>query len=113
VRVFYLHWNEIECKARTKELRAERHTVRGHWSTTEHAALKDALPDVLVISLDRLPSHGREVAEWLWEAKKRQHIPIVFEGGTADKVAATKAAFPRAVYCNTGEVSAVLRRLKA
>ena len=34
-----------------------------------------------MISLDRLPSHGRAVAEWLWEAKKRQHIPIVFLGG--------------------------------
>jgi hypothetical protein len=85
--------------------------VRTHWSTTESADLKDKLPEALVVSLDRLPSHGRAMAEWLWEAKKRQHIPIVFEGGAPDKVAATKSKFPDAVYCPTGGVAAALARL--
>ncbi len=38
---------------------AAGHTVHSHWSMTEHAALKDPLPEALVISLDRLPSHAR------------------------------------------------------
>ena len=113
MRVFYVHWNEEECKARIKALRSARHVVRGHWSMTEHAALKDPLPDALVISLDRLPSHGRQIAEWLWEAKKRQHIPIVFEGGAADKVAVTKQKFPRAVFCASGKAADALRRIEA
>ena len=108
-----MHWNELECKARTREIRRAGHAVRMHWSTTESADLKDRLPDALVISLDRLPSHGRAIAEWLWEAKKRQHIPIVFEGGAADKVTATRTTFPAAVFCHTGAVPAALKRFKA
>ncbi len=69
------------------------------------------LPDLMVISLDRLPSHGRAVAEWVWEAKKRQHIPILFCGGEPDKVAATKAKFPKAIYCATDAVAATIAKL--
>ncbi len=38
---------------------AAGHTVRSHWSMPEHAALKDPLPEALIISLDRLPSPAR------------------------------------------------------
>jgi hypothetical protein len=69
--VFLLHWNEAECKSRASELRRAGHDVVLHWSTETSAPLKDASPDVVVISIDRLPSHGRAVAGWLWEAKKQ------------------------------------------
>jgi hypothetical protein len=111
MRLFYVHWNEGECKERARALRAARHVVRAHWSATESADLKDKLPEALVVSLDRLPSHGRAIAGWLWEAKKRQHIPIVFEGGAPDKVAATKSKFPNAAFCRTGHVAETLARL--
>ncbi len=107
--LFYIHWHEMECVERTGALRRAGHTVRPHWSTSTPPALgKDDLPDALVISLDRLPSHGRQVAAWLWEAKKRQHIPIVFEGGAPDKTAAARKQFPKAVFCATGAVAAAL-----
>lgn len=97
MRIFYIHWHEAEAKTRAQALRKAGHEVRTHWSTTDGPALRDHLPEALIISLDRLPSHGRAVADWLWEAKKRQHIPIIFEGGQAEKVATTKKRFPRAV----------------
>jgi hypothetical protein len=50
------------------------------------------------------------VAEWFWEAKKRQHIPIIFAGGQSDKVKATKAKFPKAIFCASEEVPAILER---
>jgi hypothetical protein len=112
-KVFLLHWNEAECKERAAALRHAGHEVTLHWSTERTAPLKDALPDVALISLDRLPAHGRAVAEWLWEAKKRQHIPIVFAGGEASKVEATKAKFPRAVFCSTDSVLETLARVTA
>ena len=34
-----------------------------------------------MISLERLPSHGRAVAKWLWSAQYRRVIPVVFVGG--------------------------------
>jgi hypothetical protein len=57
-----------------------------------------------VISLDRLPSHGRAIAELIWEAKKRQRIPILFAGGAPDKVKATREKLPKARYCGWDEV---------
>jgi len=100
-KVFLLHWNEDECKSLASPLRRAGHDVVPHWSTETSAPLRDALPDVAVISLERLPSHGRAVAEWLWEAKKRQHIPIIFAGGEPAKVQATKHKFPKALFCPT------------
>jgi hypothetical protein len=110
-KIFYLHWNEAEAKARLAPLVKAGYEVACHWSTEEHAKFGDTLPDAVVISLDRLPSHGRAVAEWFWEAKKRQHIPIIFVGGQPDKVKATKAKFPKAIFCSMEEASAVLDRV--
>jgi hypothetical protein len=110
-KIFYLHWNEAEVKARIAALITAGYDVACHWSTEEHAKFGETLPDAVVISLDRLPSHGRAVAEWFWEAKKRQHIPILFAGGQSDKVQATKKKFPKAIFCATEEVPAVLKRI--
>lgn len=87
--------------------------MRCHWSTEEHIKLGDFTPEAVIISLDRLPSHGRAVAEWLWEARKRQGIPILFAGGTADKVEATRAKFPNAMFCSSDDVLSVLTKVLA
>lgn len=55
-------------------------------------------PDVLIVDLSRLPSHGREVAVWLRGRKATRHIPIVFVGGQPEKVAATRQIFPDSTY---------------
>ena len=69
------------------------------------------MPDALVISLDRLPSHGRAVAEWFWEAKKRRSIPLIFVGGAPDKVERTREKFPEALFCDRSALRDVLRGL--
>jgi hypothetical protein len=107
-KVFYLHWNREELEHRVRPLQAAGHQVASHWSTDDHIQLGDFAPEVVVISLDRLPSHGRQVAEWFWEAKKRRVIPILFAGGKADKVEATRTRFPDAVYCASEEVAQTL-----
>jgi hypothetical protein len=107
-RLFYVHWNCDEIEARVAALKKAGYDVRYHCRTGEHVKLGDFAPEAVIISLDRLPSHGRAVAEWFWEAKKRQNIPIVFAGGTPDKVEATRAGFPRAISCANDEVSKVL-----
>jgi len=111
VKIFYLHWNEAEVKERIAPLKKAGYEITSHWSTETHAQFGATLPDAVVISLDRLPSHGRAVAEWFVEAQKRQHIPIIFAGGQPDKVKATKAKFLKAIFCATEEVPAILARL--
>ena len=112
-RLLLLHWHQAEGEDRAVPLRVAGHTVSLHWSTEASPTLREALPDIAVISLDRLPSHGRAVAEWLWEAKKRQHIPIVFAGGEPAKIAATRAKFPKAVYCSTAALAEAVAKVAA
>ncbi len=82
-KILYVHWNEAEAAAHAEMLAASGHEVVVH-ASTDGKFSNEWLPDALVISLDRLPSHGRAVAEWFWEAKKRRHIPIIFTGGKPD-----------------------------
>lgn len=110
-RVFYLHYNEEEALTTVQALRAAGHVVSYHSSTETPPKIdKDNLPQIVVLSLDRLPSHAREVAAWLWEAKYRQSIPILFVGGKPEKVQATREKFPQAVYCAADELTSALKR---
>lgn len=111
MELVYIHFNEAELADRVRQIESDRWTIRGHASTVDTANIKDPIPDVLVLSLDRLPSHCHAYADWLWQAKKRQTIPIVFVGGMPDKVAATKAKYPSAKFCNLDELSSALEEL--
>jgi hypothetical protein len=108
--IFAVHWNEQELNALIEPLVTAKHNVRGHWSQQSNAAMKE-LPDVLVISLDRLPSHGKAIAEWMWEAKKRQHIPIIFVGGDKEKLPSFKTKFPKAKFCSAGKLLDTIEKL--
>jgi hypothetical protein len=112
-KIFYVHWNEAELKERIKPLQAAGNEVLSHWNTETGAKVKEPYPDAFVISLDRLPSHGKAIAGWVVESKKRQHIPLIFEGGQAEKVETTKQKFPQALYCKTGAVADVLQKLQS
>jgi CheY-like chemotaxis protein len=50
-------------------------------------AVRDDPPDVFLVDLDRRPSHGREVAQWLRQSPKTRPVPIVFAGGDEEKTA--------------------------
>ena len=111
-KIFFIHFNETEIKEKIKPLRDAGYKVDYHFSTEAVADLRDNLPDVLVVSLDRLPSHGTRYADWLWEAKKRQHIPIIFCGGKAEKVITVKEKLPKANFCSNEKLLATLEKLK-
>ncbi|MFO0982874.1 MAG: hypothetical protein U1E76_14275 [Planctomycetota bacterium] len=109
-QLFYVHWHDAELEQRIAPLRAAGHGVTGHSTATASAPLKDPLPDALIVSLARLPSHGRAIAEWFWEAKKRQGIPLIFVDGERDKVQATRAKFPRAKFCSSVRLLSTVAR---
>ena len=70
-------------------------------------------PDVMVIDLDRLPSHGRAVGVVLRSTKSTREIPIVFLGGEPEKVARIKADLPDAVFGAWSEAASVVLSAKA
>ena len=108
-RVRLIHWNLDEAAALGESLEKAGHAVE----PTDASDLKRLArrpPDIFVISLDRLPSHGREVGLALRESKKTRHIPLLFAGGADAKVAKIKAALPDAVYTPWSRVRGALRR---
>lgn len=111
MNVFLVHWNEKELAQYASALESEGHLVRGHCSTESFEKWGDYLPDALIVSLDRLPSHGRQVVEWFWEAKYRRSIPVFFVGGEPTKVKATRSKFPAATFCSWAELPAFLADL--
>jgi hypothetical protein len=100
--VALVHWNEDEASERAAAIEAAGYDVVVHWRQRSRPHLGD--PDVVVVSLDRLPSHGRAVVDGLWSARTRRHIPVIFAGGTDVQVASTRESFPRAAFCATDEV---------
>ena len=75
--------------------------------------LRENPPELMLIDLDRLPSHGREVAVALRTSKSMRHIPIVFAGGAGEKLARVRAEVPDAVFTEwTQAATAVKKAIK-
>jgi len=111
-KIFFIHFNEAELKEKIQPLKQAGYKVDYHFSMETTANFKDNLPDVLVICLERLPSHGSRYAKWLWEAKKRQHIPIIFCGGKQEKVITVKEKLPKGIFCSNEKLLSILEKLK-
>ena len=110
-KLFYVHWSEEELEERLKPLRKLPVEISSHWNKDELIKFTESLPDIFVVSLDRLPSHGRQYVQWLWEAKKRQHIPVIFVDGKRDKIEEAKAKLPTALYCTSDNLVSLIKDL--
>jgi CheY-like chemotaxis protein len=116
-RVFYVHWNKEEALATVRALRERGYAVVCHFSTEEGAgaeawrAIKERPPDALVVSLERLPSHGRRVAAVVHETKRLREVPVIFVGGAPDKVDRARQEFPDARFTTQGRLPAALDQL--
>lgn len=114
-RVFFVHWNADEAKQRLVELK--RRDLVFEWSDLERGTssadykrLREEPPAIVLIDLTRLPSHGKEVAVVLRQSKKTFFLPIVFVGGTPEKVESVRSRVPDAIYCAWDDVHAALDR---
>jgi hypothetical protein len=99
-RVLLIHWRQEEGAARLAFLKAAGYEAeclvpRGG---PDLRSLREQLPDVFVIDLSRLPSQGCAVAVDLRRRKATRLVPIVFAGGTPDKVGRIRQLLPDAVY---------------
>jgi CheY-like chemotaxis protein len=95
-----VHWKAEEVAERARRLEAAGFAVDGEVPGTSIGikALREDPPDAFVIDLGRLPSHGREVARALRQAKGLRQIPIVFVDGAEAKVARAREEFPDAGF---------------
>lgn len=105
-----VHWDASEAVELAKPLRAAGWRVQV--GSFELKDLKANPPVALLISLRRLPSHGREVADAVWFTKWGRTIPIVFIDGEPDKVEATRKKFPAARFTAWEALSDSLRGIE-
>lgn len=68
-------------------------------------------PAVLVLDLDRLPSHSRMIATVLRTSKSARHIPILFAGGQQEKIGRIRAELPEASFASWSEAPQALAEL--
>jgi hypothetical protein len=105
-------WDDALAQARARELKAlgfkvearplgECGGVVGHF--------RDLAPDAVVLDLDRLPSHGREVGTVLRDSKSTRHLPLVFAGGAAEKVERIRGELPDAVFTSWDGIGDAVR----
>lgn len=110
-RVRLIHWNRDEARERVALLRAAGYAVE-YESTLEPGMLRELKqwpPDAIVIDLERLPSHGRDVALALREHKATRHVPLVFAGGEPEKIDRVRQSLPDAAYTDWARIRGALR----
>ena len=100
-------WNEADAIARARILRrAGYHVIADPPENAGGAKnpggmvryFRELSPDAVVIDLDRLPSHGRELGLSLRASKSTRHLRLVFAGGVPAKVELVRAAIPDAIF---------------
>jgi hypothetical protein len=94
-------WNEADAAARARILRRAGYRVIA--DPPENAGgmvryFRELAPDAVVIDLDRLPSHGRELGLSLRASKSTSHLRLVFAGGLPAKIELVRAAIPDAIF---------------
>jgi CheY-like chemotaxis protein len=113
-RIRLLHWKPEECPSR-----AERLAILGHHvdstqlKSSSMKEFRDNPPDAVVIDLDRLPSHGREVGVFLRSSKSTRLIPLIFVEGAADKLQRIKQELPDARFTTYAKIGPVLEDVLA
>jgi len=111
-RVILIHWNAAEAEERAERVRRAGYEAIpvADLSGPKARALGEAPPDIFVIDLSRLPSHGRDVAIYLRKHKSTRLVPFVFVDGEPEKVEKLRALLPDAFYTGWKAIKKTLRQ---
>ncbi len=106
-----ISWDEEDAARRAREL--QNGGIRVDATPLNSSGLVSALRGIgaICIDIDRLPSHGRELATAIRNTKSLRDIPIVFAGGQKDKILSLRRAFPDAAYVDWGHAASALRKV--
>ncbi len=110
-RVTLIHWKPEQSRAGAAAIRKAGYTV-GVVTPNGMAFLKtmsENPPAAVVIDLDRLPSHGRDIGVAIRNREGTRRIPLVFAGGEKEKIERVRETLPDAVYTPWAGIAAALR----
>ena len=99
-RILLVHWNKDEAKERAEGLAKLRHEV-STLSDSKDASrfrIRGMPPELFVIDLARIPSHGREVAGYFRRQKTTRNVPILFIGGNPERIDKVRKLLPDASF---------------
>ncbi len=105
-RVLLIHWNSEEVAERARRLEDAGYDVipSSEFSPHDMKGIQEYSPDLIVIDLARLPSHGRDVAIHLRRQKTTRNIPVLFVEGDPEKTARIRKLLPDAGYTDWGGI---------
>lgn len=102
--VILVHWHDEEAATLARELTGAGVKAVRVGLPAKLSEVRTLAPRAVVVSLRRLPSHGREVVDALWSTKWGREIPVVFFDGEPEKAAKLMDQFPDATFCTFDEV---------
>src|SRR5215467_5149997 len=111
-RVLLVHWNAEEAKAKARTLKDLGHTAEILCNSEKPnlGRVRESPPDLFVIDLNRLPSHGREIAGYFRRAKATRQVPILFVDGDAERVSRAKQLIPDAEFGKWEKIESALKK---
>lgn len=113
-RVALIHWKEGEAAERLSKLEAAG--AAAEFVTPDGSkglrVIAEQPPDVIVIDLSRLPSHGKAVGVEFRRRKATRHVPLIFVDGVKERVDAIRALLPDATYTQWDRIQEALRDAK-
>jgi|HubBroStandDraft_6_1064221.scaffolds.fasta_scaffold363786_2 CheY-like chemotaxis protein len=114
-RVLLIHLNSAEGTERANILRDAGYdvTVIVPQGLKFLRDVRRALPDAIVVDIERLPSVGRDIGIALRMAKSTRNLPMVFAGGVAEKIAGIRMSLPDASYAPWPKIGTELKRAMA
>jgi hypothetical protein len=109
-------WKEADAARHAAELRRAGDRVIADPLANPGGAVRyfrELNPDAVVIDLDRLPSHGRELGMSLRASKSTCHLPLIFAGGIAEKIDPIRSAIPGVIFTAWSDVATAVERAMA
>jgi CheY-like chemotaxis protein len=111
-RILLVHWNENEAAEHARKIEKHGHNVRMLWNSEKPGLgeVRNSPPELFVIDLSRLPSHGREVAGYLRRIKATRNIPILFVDGDPERVKRARNLIPDAEFTTSAGMKNAIKR---
>lgn len=110
-RVCLVHWSPEEGEARAAQLQKAGYEVEmGAVDPAVLRAMRQNPPAAVLIDFARRPSHGRDVALAIRQAKGTRQVPILIVEGEPEKLARLQALLPDAIYTTWRRIRSDLKR---
>ena len=107
-RIVLVHWNKEEAQQRAQKLADCGHKI-GIVCDSDRDTLqkiRNTPPELFVVDLSRIPSHGREVAGSFRRLKATRHVPILFVNGDEKHLAKARKLLPDASFTQWARIKA-------